>query len=347
MPDKAMRISIADIRGLLLDACLACGASAATAKSLVDATISAACFGRRELGFPDFVSYLRSLRAGRINGNAAPRFETPLPAVIHGDADGGLAQLGFDLSYDDLVRRTRTAGVTVFTQRNSYTTGELGYYVRRLALEGLLAMAFTNGPALVAAREGGQPVYCTNPLAFGAPLPAPLSPLVIDQSTSATAFFNIVRAAEAGLPLEKDWAIDDTGAATTDPAKALLGALLPFGGYKGANLALMVELLAAGLSGAAWSLDAGDFRSGNRPPNAGLTILAIHPAAIDANFKERLGQQLERLQAKGVHIPGRRSAAARSEEDGTVDIDADALDAIESFVPPAGPRPKPPRPSSS
>jgi len=332
MPEKTTHISIAEIRKVMSDACIACGGSAATAQSLVNAIISAACSGRRELGFPDFVSYLKSLRAGRINGKAEPCFDSPLPALIHGDADGGIAQLGFDLIYEDLQSRTRNFGVTVFTQRNSYTTGELGYYVRRLALDGLTAMAFTNGPALMATREGGQPVYCTNPLAFGAPLPAPLSPLVVDQATSAAAFFNVARAAATGAPIPEGWAIDDAGTSTTDPAKAMLGALLPFGGYKGANMALLVEVLAAGLSGAAWSLDAGDFRSGDRVPNCGLTIVAMQPVAIDATFAERLAEQLDRLRSKGVHIPGCRPVSASGELTDIVEVNTEILRSIQSFA---------------
>lgn len=177
---------IDELRQLALEACLACGSSPAMAKALVDATLSAACFGRTELGFPHFVDYLTSLRDGRINGDAKPRFDHVLPALIYADADGGIAQLGFDLIYDDFVKRVKTFGISVFTQRNSYTAGELGYYVRRLAEDGLIAIAAANGPALMAAAEGGERVYCTNPLAFGAPLPELLPPLVIDQATSAT-----------------------------------------------------------------------------------------------------------------------------------------------------------------
>ena len=148
---------------LAFAACLACGASTATARSLVDATVSATRSGRPALGFPHLVGYLNDLRGGRINGHAKPRFNHTLPALIHVDADGGIAQLGFDLIYENLTKRTRTFGVTVFTQKGSYMTGELGYYVRRLAMDGLMSVAATNGPALMAPDVGGERVYCTNP----------------------------------------------------------------------------------------------------------------------------------------------------------------------------------------
>lgn len=172
-------ISLAEIRQIATEACLASGASHAMARSLVDATMSAACLGRPGMGFPHFLDYLRSLREGRIDGHAKPRIDHVLPAFIRSDAKGGIAQLGFDLIFEDLVKRARTFGIAIFTQKNSYTAGELGYYVRRLALDGLMSVATANGPAVLAASAGVRPTFCTNPLAFGSPLPPPSPPLVI------------------------------------------------------------------------------------------------------------------------------------------------------------------------
>jgi (2R)-3-sulfolactate dehydrogenase (NADP+) len=95
----------------------------------------------------------------------------------------------------------------------------------------------------MAATPGGSRVFGTNPLAFGVPLERPHPDLVIDQASSATAFVNIARLAEQGGLIPDGWAVDERGFATQDPRRAMNGALLPFGGYKGANIALLVELL--------------------------------------------------------------------------------------------------------
>ena len=91
------------------------------------------------------------------------------------------------------------------------------------------------------------------------------------------------------------------------------GALLAFGGARGANIALMVEVMAAGLGGANWALDAPSFLTGDRSPGAGLTIVAIAPALLAPDFPRRLRLQLDRLAELGVHIPGRRHAVAEIE----------------------------------
>jgi (2R)-3-sulfolactate dehydrogenase (NADP+) len=91
------------------------------------------------------------------------------------------------------------------------------------------------------------------------------------------------------------------------------GALLAFGGARGANIALMVEVLAAGLTGANWALDAPSFTSGNRFPGAGLLVIALAPTLFAPDFPQRLRLQLDRLAGLGVHIPGRRAAATEIE----------------------------------
>lgn len=331
MTQDTTALALKDARKLALEACAGAGASPAVSASLVEATLSAAQFGPPELGFPHFVDYLRGMREGRIDGAAEPVIGQPLPAMIVSDARRGIAQHGFDRAFAQLAERARTLGIAVFTQRNSYTTGELGYYVRRLAAEGLIALAATNGPALMAASPGGRPVYCTNPLAFAAPA-GQEGALVIDQASSAAAYYRIVHAAALGEAIPESWATDEHGAATTDPREALRGALLPFGGYKGANIALIVEVLSAGLSGAAWSLDAGDFHAGEKSPDAGLTVIALSPAAIAPDFAGRLAAHLRRLRGLGVHIPGAKAGLPPPGETDPVAIGLAVLDEIRGFA---------------
>ena len=237
---------------------------------------------------------------------------SPAPAAIHCDAQGGIAQAGFDRAFDSLCERARTFGIALFAQNGSYTTGELGYYPRRLADAGLVAFAATSGPALMTVAGAKTPVYCTNPIAFAAPLDEG-PPLLIDQASSATAFVQLRHYGERGEPLPAGWAVDADGEPTTDPKAALRGALLAFGGARGANIALMVEVMAAGLANANWALDAPSFTSGESSPGAGLLVIAITPALLSPDFPQRSRLQLDRLAELGVHIPGRRAAATEIE----------------------------------
>jgi (2R)-3-sulfolactate dehydrogenase (NADP+) len=290
----------------------AAGANDEAALSLARATVSANAHGKGSSGFSHLMDYLNALRAGRIVGDAEPIVTSPAPAAIHCDAKGGIAQVGFDRAFDSLCERARTFGLALFAQSGSYTTGELGYYPRRLADVGLVAFAATSGPALMTVPGAKTPVYCTNPIAFAAPLDEG-APLLIDQASSATAFVQLRHYAERSETLPTGWAVDADGAPTTDPKAALRGALLAFGGARGANIALMVEVMAAGLAGANWALDAPSFISGDRSPGAGLLVIAITPALLAPDLPQRLRLQLDRLAKLGVHIPGRRAAATEIE----------------------------------
>jgi (2R)-3-sulfolactate dehydrogenase (NADP+) len=316
MPD-AVSLPLDDAFELARAACIGAGASPAMAVSLARATVSAEARGQRSVGFAHLFDYLDALDAGRIDGTASPILTSPAPALLMCDVGGGIAQLGFDVAVDDLCRRAHDYGIALFALSGSYTTGELGWYARRVADTGLAALAATNGPALMKPAGARAPVYCTNPIAFAVPGRQGAA-LVIDQASSATAFVALRKAAQAGRAIPVGWAVDAAGHPTTDPHEALRGALLTFGGSRGGNIALMVEVLAAGLTRAQWSLDAPSFLSGTANPGAGLLLIAMSPALLDPDFKNRVESQVARLSDLGVYIPGRGplDVQAKAEQDG-------------------------------
>lgn len=320
-----MIYDIENATALAQRACIAAGASPAAAAALAAATVAAECAGRSAVGFAHLPDYLSGYAKGRIDGTAMPEVSFPAPALIQVDVKGGIAQHGFDLAVDELIRRANTLGLAALAQHNAYTAGELGYYARRLAAAGLVAFVAANGPALMSSGSSRTAVFGTNPFAFAAPVEdAP--PLVIDQASSATAFVNIREYAEQGKEIPAGWAINAEGQATTSAREAIRGALLAFGGARGANIALMIETLAAGLTGANWSLDAPSFAAGDQSPGVGLFIFAIQPGFIAADFPSRLAAQLQRLQEKGVHIPGRGPATD------TIALAAPLLDVLRAYI---------------
>ncbi len=308
---KTVTLSLEAALALCADAAIAAGASAAVASSIARSVVAAEADGQPTVGLAHFIDYIEALEVGRIDGQAVPVMTRPALALFQCDARGGAAHPGFDMVFDDFSRAVKLFGVAVFSQKNAYTCGALGYFAGRLAEAGLAAIAAANGPPLLAGSGSTKPVFCTNPLAFAAPV-ADGPPLIIDQASSATAFVNIRKAGGGGEPIPEGWAIDANGETTTDAKKAVKGALLAFGGARGANIALMVEVLAAGLTGANWSLDAPDFASGSKSPGAGLFIIALSPALLDPDFASRMKAQFDWLHTDyGVHIPGRAKAAAR------------------------------------
>jgi len=126
---------------------------------------------------------------------------------------------------------------------------------------------------------------------------------------------NVVEAASQGRPIPLGWALDSDGQPTTDPQRALEGTVAPLGGYKGTCLALMVEILAAGFTGANWSNGVIPMATNQGPPpGLGQLFLAFAPARFALpSFGDRLEAFLkEMLAEEGVRVPGDRRNAKRA-----------------------------------
>ncbi len=289
----------------------ACGASPATAPSVVRSCVIPEAEGLHSAGLAHLVEYCQALKEGRVNGSAEPEFTRPTPVLFNSDARGGFPHPAFDLDFDAFNSAVLEYGIGLLTVSHGFSCGALGYFAGRLAEQGLVALAATNASAMLAASGSTRAVFSTNPLAFAAPR-TNHAPLLIDQSSSHSAFVNIQAAAREGREIPPGWALDLNGRPTTDPGAAMEGVLLAFGGARGANIALMVEILAAGLSASNWSLDAPTFNTGHACPGVGLCITGINPALLDADFARRCDSYLERIESEyGAYIPGTRRAANR------------------------------------
>jgi (2R)-3-sulfolactate dehydrogenase (NADP+) len=201
----------------------------------------------------------------------------------------------------------------MLTITRSYSAGVLGWMVDLLARRQLVGLAFANSSPLVAPWGGRIARLGTNPLAYAVPR-ADGDPLVFDMATTGTAYVNIVRAAEEDRPIPLGWALDAQGQPTEDPHRALEGTVAPLGGAKGFGLGLLVEIFAAGLSGANWGIDSSSFGDDvGGPPGVGQTFIAIDPHRGAEPFTAR---RVERLlttltSEDGVRLPGERRHASR------------------------------------
>lgn len=303
---ESIHLDIETVRTQLICAAQNCGASEIVASAISEASLDAQMEGSSVTGLSHFVLYCEAMLDGRVDGRAIPVVSKPTPVLFTVDARQGFLHTGFDSKLDDFCASVTLFGVGIFSASNGFTCGNLGYFVRRIAERGLAALAATNaGPAMLAASGSTKPVFATNPIAFAAPRECGV-PLLIDQASSQTTWVSILHAAEKGESIPAGQAIDANGNPTIDPVKALKGALVAAGGQRGANIALMVEMLAAGLTGSNWSLDAPSFAEGDRNPGVGLLVIAINPQLLGGDdYSKRLAEYLDRLETEhGVYIPG-------------------------------------------
>jgi delta1-piperideine-2-carboxylate reductase len=258
--------------------------------------------------------YTAAVKSGRANGKAKPRVEQLAPAVIRVDGDGGFAPLGQQVGHQPLVDCARKNGIASLAFVNMFHIAAMWPEVERLAIEGLVGIAITPSYPYVAPAGGTKPLYGTNPMGFAWPRKdAP--PLVFDQASAAMARGEIQIAARDGHSVPETAGIGPSGEATTDPNIVLQGAQLGFGGYKGASLAMMVELLAAAMIGEFLSIESAEDDAGNGgPPKGGELIIAIDPARHgDPEGFLAHGEKLFSaiLDQEGTRLPGARRFANR------------------------------------
>ena len=297
-----------DLEALVARALRRAGASAAMAVATARALVAAEMAGQGGHGLSRVAMYAEHLRSGRVDGVARPQVISAKPAACLIDACGGLAYLAMEYAAGEVMQRARGQGVAYCGVTNSHHCGALDYHLAPLAAAGLVAIGFTNSPAAINAWGGKRPLFGTNPIAAAFPRQSK-PPLVIDLSLTEVARGKIMLAAKAGKPIPPGWALDATGAPTTDAGAALTGSMAAIGGVKGVMLALMVELLCVALTGAKFGFENDSFFEPGKAASIGHAIIAIDPGALGgaAVYHERIETLLAAMLLDAeVRLPGER-----------------------------------------
>ncbi|MEJ6388703.1 Ldh family oxidoreductase [Gymnodinialimonas ulvae] len=274
-----MQVSVSDIHAVSEAALRAHGAGAFQADQVARAVARAEETENIICGLYYLDSYCIQLASGRVNGTVEPAVTRPKPGVVLTNARFGFAQPAFARGLPQALDAAKENGVATFSVAHAHTCTSLGFFTEQIAAQGLIGMGFTNASAIVAAPGGRAPVLGTNPIAMT--IPGDGTPAMhADFSTSAVALGKITMAKAAGETIPLGWAVDASGKPTTDPEAALAGALVSAAGPKGWAFGLLVEVMAAGLTGSVNSLDVRGLKlADGAPHDLGQTYLLIDPEA--------------------------------------------------------------------
>ena len=202
---------------------------------------------------------------------------------------------------------TKEVGTCSLAVSHSHTCTSLGYFTEQIANAGLVGIGFTNASAVVSPPGGTKAVIGTNPIAMSVPAKSGGLAFQFDQSTSAVALGKITMASAAGESIPLGWAVDENGESTTDPKAALKGSLVSTGGYKGYGFGLMVEILAAAVTGSVNSLDVKGLKlPDGKPHDLGQFYFLLDPTAISGDaFWERLARLSDAIdEQEHARLPG-------------------------------------------
>jgi LDH2 family malate/lactate/ureidoglycolate dehydrogenase len=261
--------------------------------------------------------------------------QTTASALIDGNHNPGMVVL--KRAVNMVLEKAQETGFGIVGTFNTGTsTGALGYYARELALEDYIGFVFAGSPPTVCACGSFEPIFGTNPVAIG--VPTDTEPIVLDMATAALAWYGLVEAKTAGRCIPERLAYDSSGEFTTDPAKAMEGAILPFdGGHKGSGLAMMIEILTGPLVSASFA-GVGDVWG-----NWGNLVYAIDPGLLvdKQAFKRNVSDLVTRVRngkrtpgTDAIYAPGDRGnfRYRRAVEEGEVEIEDELLSELQKVV---------------
>ena len=224
------------------------GAEAALAARVL---VLADLMGLRTHGISRVPQYLGRVTLGGIDPMAEVQVAQLAPALAMVDGRNGIGPLVGMRGLEAALEGARAAGIGAAFVRGSNHFGPIAPYALIAAEQGFATIIASNATTTIAPWGGRDTRLGNNPLGIGVPSPGG-DPVILDMALSVAARAKIRELAARGEPLPEGWAADAEGRPTTDAASALKGFLLPVGGHKGYGLAIMVDLLAGLLSGAAY-----------------------------------------------------------------------------------------------
>lgn len=293
-----MRVRIEDIKARSVRIFKAAGLSEADATIITNVLAQAEMRGVFTHGFMRLERYVDCILSGGIktDGKYALLMDSPSWASIDGKDNPGIliAYKATQLA----MQKAKQTGVGIVNVRGSHHFGAAGYYTSMCADADMVGMSMSNGDILVAATGSRVKTIGNNPFSYAFPAEK-YGKIVYDIAMSYVSDRKVVQMANEEKKLPEGWIIDKDGRNTTDPAEYEKGGtLLPFGGYKGYGLAMMVETLAATLSGAAMTTNVHAWNTNpEKGGNVGHFFMALDISRLGdvAAYKKRVDAMIDEI----------------------------------------------------
>jgi LDH2 family malate/lactate/ureidoglycolate dehydrogenase len=305
MTAERIRLSVPDARALGEAALRAIGYDDAEARIIADHVIDAALCGYEYSGLAKILNLPEHHKFRLPRRPMRPMRETDVSIAFDGGNNVGMLALYY--AAEAAVKKAARHGIALVTVNDAWMSGRSAYFVEMIAKAGLIGIHTAASSRLVAPPGGLEAVLGTNPIAIA--VPSANGPIVLDMGTSAFMMTEVMLRERLGEPLPEGVAIGPDGAPTRDAGLARRGALLPFGGYKGFGLALMIQALGV-LAGTESDQEADD----------GYLFIAFRPELIGPAdvFNRRMTELIERVKATPreagldeIRIPSERAFRTR------------------------------------
>jgi (2R)-3-sulfolactate dehydrogenase (NADP+) len=310
--EELLKLTPEQAKELIFAALTGAGTTANNARYFTDAILDTELSGLEGHGFYWLQYYCEHVQSGKVDGRAKPSLTRLSPVAFRVDAKRGFAHPAIEKGFEKLIPAAAKYGIAGMAVHNSYNAATLGFHTGYLARHGLLGFGYTNATPVMAPVGGSKPVIGTNPMSFAVPGPRGEIAFLIDQSATAVTWTALKRAAEAHETIPLGWALDKSGAPTTDPNKGLEGSMAPTGGYKGFGQGLLVEVMCAALTGSNRGPQMGSFMANDgKPIGCGQFFIALEPQVFSGGvFDGTIRGLVETIVSQeGARLPNDRRRA--------------------------------------
>ncbi len=346
------RVKIEPLRAYTIEVFAKLGVSGENAEITADVLLASDRRNIASHGVARLKRYVDGIRKGIMDPKAEPEIVKETPTTLAVDGHAGLGQVVSVKTMRMVIEKAKKMGMASAVIRNSNHYGIAGYCAMMALRHDLIGFSTTNSAPLVVPTFGKNALLGTNPIAIAVPAGSE-RPFVLDMATSTVPRGKLEIYDRLGKEIPPTWATDEAGHSTTDPGKVLKnlldrtgGGLAPLGGageegrgYKGYDLAAVVEILSGGLSLA--SMGSEVYGRKGEPPDVCHFLAALNPAAFGEldGFKQRMDSFIGMLKnvprqegAERIWIAGEKEWKAEDRNKDEVDIDEPTMEKLRKIA---------------
>ena len=297
-----MRVSYSELREAIARALIDAGMEPARADLCARIVADSSRDGVASHGLNLLPRVLRMIRAGTVDVHARPVLVAAHGGLERWDGRRGVGVLN---AYECMGRAIEIAqasgiGCVALANTNHWMRG--GTYGWQAADAGMIGMCWTNTMPNLPPWGATEPRIGNNPLVIA--VPRVEGHVVLDMAMSQFSFGALAAFRMRGEPLPVAGGFDSTGELTRDPAAVeASGRPLPIGFWKGSGLAVMLDTLAAILSGGLATHQVP--RNSEQETGLSQVFIAIETRDEASRIADAIVEHL------GVRYPGERTLQAR------------------------------------
>lgn len=272
--------------------------------------------GVRSHGANRFFLFLDFIKKGLVNPVKEPVALSQLAMFERWDGQEGVGNLNADFAMSRAIQLSKEFGISCVTLQNTNHWMRGGNFGWQAVEAGCIGICFTNTIPNMPAWGGSEPKIGNNPLVIA--IPRAKGPVVLDMAFTQFAYGKLSIAKDKGQQMAYEAGFDDDGNLTKDPGTVINNHLgLPIGLWKGSGLSMVLDLLAAVLSGGNASFEVG--KSGHESA-VSQVFLCFDPKKLELTdwIETKSDDLIEDLKSsstfedKSVRYPGENTLETRN-----------------------------------